>query len=122
MPSPPTATTIGPQIRAELERWTLRPRRGFTIRNSQDPTILHATYTTTLPNQTGTPTQPLRTGTRSWDVAVYPVPIEKRPPSSFIFSSSPFELDGSVDPREQPPGNDFLLPYWVARNHYVITR
>lgn len=117
---PPVAAAIGPQIEIELARWTLRPRRGFTILNSQDPSIAKTTYTTSLPNAGGAPNTGYTTGTRTIEVALFPLPIEKRPSTAFLWSSSPFELDGSVDPHEQHPGIDFILPYWVAQNHGII--
>ena len=117
---PSASPQVGADVKTALELWTLRPRRHFTIQNSTDPTIQTTTYVATLPNATGSPSSPLQTGPRPQDVAVYPVPIEKRPSSAFIWSSSPFDLDSHGDPREQHPGNDLVIPYWLARNHGVI--
>ena len=46
--------------------------------------------------------------------------IEKRPPTAFLWSSSPFELDGWEDARIENPGVDCLLPYWVARSYGIL--
>ena len=78
------------------------------LKNSLDPSIARATYSSpTLP---GGPIE----------VAVYPIPIEKRPPTDFLWQRSPFELDGGCDPRQQYPGVDLLLPYWAARASGMI--
>ena len=107
-------------IEEELGQWTLRPRRGFRATNSQDPTIASVTYTPTLPNHTGSPTSGFNTGPRPQDVAVYPVPILKRPSTAYLWSSSPFDLDGNVDPHEQHPGIDLMYPYWLSRSHNIL--
>jgi len=105
---PSAAAALGPRVQAALERWALRDRRGFTVSNSQDPAIAKAVY--------ASPTNP--NGARLY--AVHPVPIEKRPPTDFLWQRDPFELDGSGDPREQFPGVDLLLPYWAARSYGMI--
>lgn len=120
MATPGAAPASGPEIQSMLERFTLRPRRGFTIYNSLDPSIQKTTITSTLPSATGGPNSGYQTAPRTQEVAVYPVPIERRPSCAFIFSSSPFDLDGWADPYEQHPGIDFLLPYWISRNHGLI--
>lgn len=105
---PASAPAIGPRIEAELERWALRDRRGFAAANSQDPSIAKAVYSSrtsaSLPKT----------------LAVYPVPIEKRPPTDFLWQRDPFELDGSDPPTVQYPGVDLLLPYWAARSFGLI--
>ncbi|RME71615.1 MAG: hypothetical protein D6776_09965 [Planctomycetota bacterium] len=118
--APPVAATLAPRVETELALDALRPIRGFTIRNSADPSIDTVLYTTSVPNQTGSPGSGLQTGTRSWLVARYPVPIPKRPSDGYLWSSSPFVLDGAVDPREQHPGQDISLPYWIARSHGLL--
>ncbi len=117
---PSAAAYERPRVQSELELQSQRPIRGFRIVNSQDPSIPNTIYTTTFPNQSGAPGQPIQTGPRSWRVALYPVPIPKRPSDGYIWSSSPFELDGDVDPREQHVTQDLTLPYWIARSHGVL--
>jgi hypothetical protein len=43
------------------------------------------------------------------------VPIELRPPSSFEWKSSPYRVEGSVDPDLQYTGLDYLAAYWLYR-------
>jgi hypothetical protein len=114
---PTRAAQMGTMVKDELGLLVERPRRGFRVTNSQDPSILWTTYVTSIPNQTGSPGQPVQTGARSTDAAIYPVPIPKRPSTSYVWSSSPFELDGNVDPREQQPGLDLLFPFWISQSH-----
>jgi hypothetical protein len=117
---PTEAGRMAPMVRSELEQASGRPRRGFPNTVSQDPTIQTTTYTTNLPNQPGPPGQAPQSGTRSIEVAVYPVPIAKRPNHPYIWSSNPFRLDGAGNPREQHPGMQMLFPYWIARSHGLL--
>jgi hypothetical protein len=117
---PGERATLAPQIREELGQWTLRSRRGFPIKNSQDPSVPTITYTATLPNHTGAPTSPVSTGPRPQVVAVYPVPIPKRPSTAFLWSSSPFDADYAGKRTEQFTGVDLLLPYWLSRSHNIL--
>lgn len=120
MAVPPVRTTMGAQIKNELDRFALRPRRGQTVRNSLDPSIAKTTITISTPNAGGAPGGAVATGPRSKEVATTPIPIEKRAPADFLWQRSPFSLDGSYAPERQKPGVDFVLPYWFARNHGVI--
>ncbi|MDF1664371.1 MAG: hypothetical protein P1V97_21580 [Planctomycetota bacterium] len=120
MALPPSRMTMGPQIKNELDRFALRPRRGQTIRNSLDPSIAKTTITITTPNAGGAPGGAVSTGPRSKEVASTPLPVERRAPADFLWQRSPFSLDGSYAPERQKPGVDLVLPYWFARNHGVI--
>ena len=58
---------------------------------------------------------------RSWVVSVYPIPIDKRPSTAYVWSSSPFDIDSfGTDPKEQHPGVDLTYPYWIARSHGLL--
>ncbi|HVY61714.1 MAG TPA: hypothetical protein VHF22_08675, partial [Planctomycetota bacterium] len=103
---PAMAPVVGPRVELELERWALRPRRQFSVQNSADPAIAHATYTSQV-----APTQ---------EVAIYPVPIEKRPTTDFLWQRDPFALDGYGDARHEFPGVDLVAPYWLARSYGLI--
>jgi hypothetical protein len=120
MAVPPESGSVAPVVEDGLRRWALRPRRGFTVQNSLDPTVQTTTVTLTTPNHSGSPTSPPQLGPRTYEVAVYPLPVEKRWPGSYVWSESPFDLDGAEDPHEQHQGVDLVLPYWVARSHGVI--
>ena len=117
---PGERAALGPRVRAELELWTQRPRRGFTVQNSLDPSIATTTYTLPVANVTGTLVAPSSAPAQPTTVAVYPVPIPKRPSRAFLWSGRPFKLDGAVDPYEQHPGIDLLLPYWLTRSHNIL--
>ena len=119
---PSQIQTLTPRVQNGLDRWTLRPRRGFRSTNSTDPTIPNTTITTSQataslsPGTSGT----FGTTTRTKTVAVYPVPIEKRPATDFLWQRSPFDLDSSVPPTHQEPGHDMILTYWLGRSHGLI--
>ncbi len=117
---PSAGPTLGPRVQRELELWTLRPRRGFAVTNSADPSIAKATITATIPAWGGSPGGALTTAPRTREVAVLPLPIDRRTASDFVWQRSPFSLDGAKDPHEQPPGIDLVLPYWVGRNHGLL--
>jgi hypothetical protein len=106
---PARARAMGAKVKDELEQWLQRPRRGFTVANSQDASVAKVLYSSPL--QLQTPPQL---------VAVHPLPIAKRTPSDFIWQRSPFQLDGSDSPYEQPPGIELLLPYWTARSFGML--
>ncbi len=118
---PPQAVATGQQVQQELWYWSQRPRRGFVASNSTNPNIAKTTYVANLPNANNSPSSPFVTGPRPMEVAVYPVPIPLRPNTSFVWSSSPFELDGYwADPKEQHPGIDLLLPLYISQNHGML--
>jgi hypothetical protein len=109
----------GPEIRAMLGLWTLRPRRGFAVRNSQDPSIPKTTITYTR-QDFDQATQQVVTRVYTEEVALHPVPIDKRGPTDYVWQRSPFQLDGATHPHAQEPGIDLLLPYWCARSHGLL--
>ncbi len=118
---PPQALPMGSLVQEELWAWSQRPRRGFTSTNSTNPNIAKGTYLAHLPAANNAPSSPFVTGTRPIEVALYPVPIPLRPSTAFVWSSSPFILDGYVaDPREQHPGIDLMLPLWISQNHGML--
>jgi hypothetical protein len=45
-----------------------------------------------------------------------PVAIEIRPPSSFEWKSSPYRVEGIVDPDVEYTGLDFVAAYWLYRS------
>ncbi|MFC1708276.1 hypothetical protein ACFL59_15905 [Planctomycetota bacterium] len=120
MALPSLTQTVGQLVEKELDLFALRPRRGFTVTNSQDPAIQTTTYTINMPNQGGTPGSQMVTQPRVKTVALHPIPIDKRRHAGFLWQSSPFELDGGNSPYLQEPGIDLLLPYWLARSHGMI--
>jgi len=109
MAVPARAQAMGARVKNELEQWLLRPRRGFTVNNSTDPTIAKVLYSSPL--QLQTPPQLM---------SVHPLPIPKRTPSDFIWQRNPFLLDGADDPYHQPPGLELLQPYWTARAYGLL--
>ncbi|HVY62566.1 MAG TPA: hypothetical protein VHF22_12980, partial [Planctomycetota bacterium] len=99
----------GPRVEAELQRWTLRPRRAFSIQNSSDPSIQSVVYS--APTLLQSPPHL---------VSRYPVPIEKRVSGCFVWQTDCFELDGSEPGTLQHSGVEFVLPYWLARSYGLI--
>jgi len=117
---PSQVQAMAPQVQTALEKFTARPRRGFGSSLMNDPTIAKVLYTPTLPNATGAPSSGISTGPRPMWVAVLPVPIEKRPTTAFLWSSSPFEIEGWEDEHVEHPGVDFMLPYWIGRSYGLL--
>jgi hypothetical protein len=116
---PTLAATVAPEILDELRRWTARSRRQFTATNSKDPTIEQATYSVPLSfqkNPSGTGTLVPVTVTE----AKYPIAVEKRCATDYLWQRDPFQLDGNGDPHEQAPGVDLVLPYWMARYYKLV--
>jgi hypothetical protein len=119
---PSLAPTLAPEILDELRRFASRggtgslDRREFTVTNSTDPSILTGNYTSLFGSSTHTVGQ----GTTSGLEALYPVPVEKRPCTDFLWQRDPFELDAQGDPTRQAPGIDLLLPYWMGRYYGLL--
>ncbi|HZU97495.1 MAG TPA: hypothetical protein VFF73_12415 [Planctomycetota bacterium] len=119
---PTLATALGPMILDELRRFVARggmnglDRRDFTVTNSTDPTIAQGTYTSLV----GTSTTTIGQGATTSTEALYPIAVEKRPSTDFLWQRDPFALDGAGDPQRQAPGVDLVLPYWMARFHGLI--
>jgi hypothetical protein len=116
---PSKRATLGPIVTDDLRRIVWRGRRDRTVTNSTDPTIQQAQYTGLLATPLGSLSlfgQSLPLGTQSpVTVAKYPIPVEKRPNSDFLWQRNPFDLDGAGDPHHQSPGVDVILPYWLGR-------
>jgi hypothetical protein len=56
--------------------------------------------------------------------ALEPFPVTGYCAADFIFQWSPFVIDacGEDDPRKVDPGVDYLIPYWLASLHGVVTK
>lgn len=76
------------------------PRRDGHVVNSTDPSIAHNLL------------HP--------DRAAHALPVDRRPPTDFLWQRSPFNLDGGGEGRLEYPGIDFLLPYWMGRYYGFI--
>ena len=44
-----------------------------------------------------------------------PLPVEDRPGTDFLWQKDPTNLDSNEPANWEPPGDDFLLPYWMLR-------
>lgn len=85
------------RVRANLRAWLERPRRNFW-------TDLRPEYAACGENQ-------------ACDV----VPVAWRTPTDFLWQRSPFQLYGGLFGTIGGAGIDYILPYWMARHHGVIT-
>lgn len=47
--------------------------------------------------------------------AVNPLVVNERPTTDFLWQRSPFSLDSGGDGTVEPPGIDYILPYWMLR-------
>ena len=52
--------------------------------------------------------------------ACNPVPVERRPPSDFVWQINPFQIVGGGSGIIEGAGVDYLLPYWMARFYQVV--
>jgi len=115
---PTLAATLAPEIQDELWRFVARGRREVSVMNSTDPTIQQGTYSVPLSYQ-----KTATSGTlvpKTVTEALYPIAVEKRPPTDFLWQRDPFQLDGGGDPKRQHPGVDLVLPYWMARYYNLV--
>jgi hypothetical protein len=48
------------------------------------------------------------------------IPVERRTPTDFLWQRSPFQLYGGLYGTIGSAGIDYILPYWMARQHGVI--
>lgn len=49
------------------------------------------------------------------------IPVTERPPTDFLWQSSPFQLYGGLYGTIEGAGIDYILPYWMARYYGVLT-
>lgn len=54
--------------------------------------------------------------------ACQPVPIPMRPPATFLWEVTPFQLQGGGSGIVENAGVDYILAYWMARYYGVIVR
>jgi hypothetical protein len=85
------------RVRANLAAWLERPQRNFWI-------DLRPEFAACGDN-------------RACDV----VPVSRRTPTDFLWQRSPFQLYGGLFGTIGSAGIDYILPYWMARHHGVIT-
>jgi uncharacterized protein (TIGR03437 family) len=52
--------------------------------------------------------------------ACKPIPVPQRPPATFLWETSPFQLQGGGSGLIENSGLDYVLPYWMARYYGVI--
>ncbi len=116
---PSLAATLSPEIVDELRRWTARPRRDFDTQNSTNPAIAQALYSVPLSFQKN----PSGTGALvpvSRMEAEYPIPVDERTCTDFLWQRDPFQLDGGGDPHNEEAGVDMVLPYWMGRYYNLV--
>ena len=53
--------------------------------------------------------------------ACTPIPVNMRPPATFLWEVSPFQLKGGGSGVVENAGVDYILPYWMARYYGVVT-
>ncbi len=116
---PSLQPSLAPLVEDELQRFVARGRRARAVQLSADPNIEKAPYSspisyTSVPGSVGT------IGASTSDEAKYPVAVELRPCTDFLWQRDPFQLDGGGDPTQQYPGVDLVLPYWMARYYGAL--
>jgi hypothetical protein len=120
--TPSSRVNLDPETRELLRRWLMRPTRRMPVKNSNDPNLQKIKYDKLIPkvHYYGSNNVTTTTFKPEW-IALYPLSVEKRPTTGyFLWQRSPFKLDGGGDPRAEPPGIDYILPYWMARYYGVI--
>jgi uncharacterized protein (TIGR03437 family) len=83
------------ETRALLDQWLQRPRRDLYVNVSGGVAVCGS-------------------------AACRPIPIPLRPPGTFLWEVSPFQLSGGGSGIIENPGVDYILPYWMARYYGVI--
>jgi uncharacterized protein (TIGR03437 family) len=53
--------------------------------------------------------------------ACTPIPVNMRPPATFLWEISPFQLKGGGSGLIENAGVDYILPYWMARYYGVVS-
>ena len=83
------------ETRTLLDQWLQRPRRDFFVDLSLQVPVCGSD-------------------------ACSPIPVPLRPPATFLWEVSPFQLKGGGSGLIENAGVDYLLPYWMARYYGVI--
>jgi uncharacterized protein (TIGR03437 family) len=83
------------ETRTLLDQWLQRPKRDFFVDVSLQVPVCGAD-------------------------ACSPIPVPLRPPATFLWEVSPFQLKGGGSGLIENAGVDYLLPYWMARYYGVI--
>jgi len=78
-----------------LDQWLQRPNRDFYVDDSLQVPVCGSD-------------------------ACSPIPVPLRPPATFLWEVSPFQLKGGGRGVVENAGIDYLLPYWMAR-YYGVT-
>ncbi len=115
---PALAPALAPAIEDELRRFASRSRREVTVLHSQDPNVQKDYYVVPFSYQK-TATAGTLVPKKSLE-AKYPIPVEKRIPTDFLWQRNPFQLDNHGNPNKQNPGADLVLPYWMARHYKLV--
>ena len=55
------------------------------------------------------------------DRACFPIPVNDRVNTDFLWQRSPFQLQGGGAGTIETPAIDYILPYWMARFYGVVT-
>lgn len=108
---PALAPAIRQDMQSMLALWLKRPRRYLSWDLSNDPTIDKVNYVPPIAAGATSLTAP----SSSQLIAKHPLPIPKRHSTDFTWQREPIKLTSHGDGREEEPGVDFLLPYWMAR-------
>ncbi|MBI5086723.1 MAG: hypothetical protein HZB13_19270 [Acidobacteria bacterium] len=87
------------RVRDNLEAWLQRPSRDFW----KD---LRPVYPASLDDEN-----------RAWLV----IPVVERTPTDFLWQRSPYQLYGGLYGQIESAGIDYILPYWMARYHHVVS-
>ncbi|MHC4391929.1 MAG: hypothetical protein ACYS22_11525 [Planctomycetota bacterium] len=112
---PARAQIFGPVVESELQHWALRSRRRQPVDLTNDPAIIAVPYTSSLLSTNSV--AGATSGAQTIQVALHPIPIEKRGYTDFVWQRGPFGLTGHGNPTHQTPGVDLVLPYWLGRSY-----
>jgi hypothetical protein len=108
---PSLAPAMRQDMQSMLALWLKRPRRYLSWDLTNDPSVDKVNYTPPLAAGATSLSGPTTTQL----IAKYPLPIPKRHATDFTWQREPIKLTSHGNGREEEPGIDFLLPYWMAR-------
>lgn len=119
--APWTVAGYKDEVKQELKLWLQRKRRATTFDLSTDPTITTTMYAPPVAISFDYSGGSASVGGYAPQlVSKYPVPVDKRSYTDFLWQRDPFRLTSGGDGTGESPGVDYILPYWMARYYGIF--
>lgn len=119
--APWTVAGYKDEVKQELKLWLKRKRRATTFDLSTDPGITTTLFAPPVGFSFDYSAGAASTGPSTPQlVSKYPVPVDKRPATDFLWQRDPFRLTSGGNGTGEAPGIDYILPYWMARYYGIF--